>query len=101
MATMEGGSRRVIWIIVAVVVVAIAAGAYFLLYGGNSGAGTSGGGAGYFFFAFSMGQARWIGRRLRSIRASTVITDRTEERLPCSSNSEMSIDRQSPRRIRP
>jgi hypothetical protein len=66
-ATMEGGSRRVIWIIVAVVVVAIAAGAYFLLYGGNSGTGTSGGGAGYFVIALSIRRTRWISRKLRSI----------------------------------
>lgn len=67
----EGRSRR-IWIVVAVVVVAVVAVvAYLLLYNGGTGTGGggSGGGGGYFFVALSMSQRRWIGRKLRSIRA--------------------------------
>jgi hypothetical protein len=65
----QGKSRRTIGIVVAVVVVAvIAVVAYFLLYNGNSGSG-SGGGGGYYVFALSMSQMRWIGRKLRGLRA--------------------------------
>jgi hypothetical protein len=65
----EGRSRRTIGIAAAVVLVAVnGVAAYLLLYNGNSGSG-SGGSGGYYFFALSMSQLRWIGRKVRGLRA--------------------------------